>query len=371
MGEKVAINAANGSASATIPLPLSPGRSGFGPKLALGYSSGAGNGPFGFGWSLDTPAITRKTDKGLPRYADGEESDVFLVPVLDGKGERQSLSRTVWGTPYLIHFYRPRIEGLYARIERWTEVATGLSHWRSISRDNVSTLYGYDAASRVSDPADPTHVFAWHFSRSWDSRGNLMVHDYVREDGAGIDTTTAHEVNRSPAARAAQIYLKAIRWTGDAPYLPDWIAAAAPALPAKWAMQAVIDYGDHGASAPTATPDQPWPVRPDPFSTRRPGFELRTYRRARRVLMFHSFPGEASADSDLLVSSLDLSFSDEVAPADPRNPVYTFIASATHTGYRRDGAALVRRSLPVLEFDYSKPVIGSEVLALDRDSLAD
>jgi Salmonella virulence plasmid 65kDa B protein len=210
MGEKVAVNAANGSASATIPVPLGPGRGGFGPKLALGYSSGAGNGPFGFGWSLDTPTITRKTDKGLPRYDDGGESDVFilsgaedLVPVLDAKGERQSLSRTVWGTAYLIHFYRPRIEGLYARIERWTEVATGLSHWRSISRDNVSTLYGYDTASRVSNPADPTHVFAWHISRSWDARGNLMVHDYIREDGAGIDTTSAHEANRSPAARAA------------------------------------------------------------------------------------------------------------------------------------------------------------------------
>jgi RHS repeat-associated protein len=378
MGEKVAVNAANGSASATIPLPLSPGRSSFGPKLALGYSSGAGNGPFGFGWSLDTPAITRKTDKGLPRYDDAGESDVFvlggaedLVPVLDATGKRQSLSRTVWGAAYLIHIYRPRIEGLYARIERWTEVASGLSHWRSISRDNVSTLYGYDAASRVSDPADPTHVFAWHISRSWDSRGNLMVHDYVREDGAGIDTATSHEANRSPAARAAQIYLKAIRWTGDASYLPDWTAAAEPALPANWAMQAVIDYGDHGASPPTPTPDQPWPVRPDPFSNRRPGFELRTYRRARRVMMFHSFPDEASAGRDLLTSSLDLTFSDEVAPVDPRNPVYTFIASATHTGYRLDGASFISRSLPPLEFDYSTPVIGSEVLPLDRDSLAD
>lgn len=32
------------------------------------------NGPFGFGWSLALPAITRKTDKGLPRYRDAEES---------------------------------------------------------------------------------------------------------------------------------------------------------------------------------------------------------------------------------------------------------------------------------------------------------
>ena len=35
--------------------------------LSLAYDSGAGNGPFGFGWRLSLPSITRKTDKGLPR----------------------------------------------------------------------------------------------------------------------------------------------------------------------------------------------------------------------------------------------------------------------------------------------------------------
>jgi hypothetical protein len=48
----------------------SPGRGGIGPALSLTYDSGAGNGVFGLGWRLSTPAITRKTDKGLPRYVD-------------------------------------------------------------------------------------------------------------------------------------------------------------------------------------------------------------------------------------------------------------------------------------------------------------
>ena len=61
----------------SVPLAVSPGRSGFGPQLALSYDSGAGNGPFGFGWSLSLPSITRKTDKGLPTYQDADESDVF------------------------------------------------------------------------------------------------------------------------------------------------------------------------------------------------------------------------------------------------------------------------------------------------------
>ena len=63
----------------TVPLPVSPGRGGFGPQLTLSYDSGSGNGPFGFGWSLSIPAITRKTDKGLPQYCDAEESDIFLL----------------------------------------------------------------------------------------------------------------------------------------------------------------------------------------------------------------------------------------------------------------------------------------------------
>src|SRR5690242_21488988 len=73
IGEKFAANPVTGTGSMTVPIATSPGRSGFGPQLSLSYDSGSGNGPFGFGWSLSLPAITRKTDKGLPRYGDAEE----------------------------------------------------------------------------------------------------------------------------------------------------------------------------------------------------------------------------------------------------------------------------------------------------------
>src|SRR5438874_8735942 len=79
MGEKFAANPVTGTGSMSVPIATSPGRSGFGPQLALSYDSGAGNGPFGFGWSLSLPSITRKTDKGLARYQDAEESDVFIL----------------------------------------------------------------------------------------------------------------------------------------------------------------------------------------------------------------------------------------------------------------------------------------------------
>jgi hypothetical protein len=61
--EKFEVNAANGTASFNIPLPVSPGRNGFSPSLALSYSSGGGNSPFGLGWSVGYPMIQRKSDK--------------------------------------------------------------------------------------------------------------------------------------------------------------------------------------------------------------------------------------------------------------------------------------------------------------------
>jgi hypothetical protein len=78
IGEKFAANPVTGTGALTVPLTVSPGRSGFGPHLSLSYDSGAGNGPFGFGWSLSLPSITRKTDKGLPEYRDAE-SDVYVL----------------------------------------------------------------------------------------------------------------------------------------------------------------------------------------------------------------------------------------------------------------------------------------------------
>jgi hypothetical protein len=44
VGEKFAANPVTGTDSMTVPIAVSPGRSGFVPQLALSYDSGAGNG---------------------------------------------------------------------------------------------------------------------------------------------------------------------------------------------------------------------------------------------------------------------------------------------------------------------------------------
>ena len=150
--EKFVANPVTGTGSMSVPITTSPGRSGFGPQLSLSDDSGAPNGPFGFGWNLSLPSITRKTDKGLPQYRDAEESDVFilsgaedLVPVLvetEVSWEPETVPpREIDGSTCTIGRYRPRIEGLFARIERWTNQADPTdTFWRSISKDNITAL---------------------------------------------------------------------------------------------------------------------------------------------------------------------------------------------------------------------------------------
>ena len=118
-------------------------------------------------------------------------------------------------------------------------------------------------------------------------------------------------------------------------------------------------------------PDEPgtWPARRDPFSSYRAGFEVRTYRNCQRVLMFHHFPGEEGVGSDCLVRSTDLTYSHEQNPTDARNPVYTFLTAVTQTGYKRDGAGYLKRSLPPVEFEYSLPIVQDRVEEVDPQSL--
>ncbi|WP_368969522.1 SpvB/TcaC N-terminal domain-containing protein, partial [Pseudomonas neuropathica] len=108
MGEKFAADPVNGTGSMSVPIATSPGRSGFGPQLSINYNSGAANGPFGFGWNLSLPVVSRKTEKGLPQYGAAQEPDIFmlsgaedLVPVLlrvDNDWVREVLPpRTVYG----------------------------------------------------------------------------------------------------------------------------------------------------------------------------------------------------------------------------------------------------------------------------------
>ena len=386
MGEKFAANPVTGTGSMTVPIATSPGRSGFGPQLSLSYDSGSGNGPFGLGWSLGLPSITRKTDKGLPQYRDAEESDEFilsdaedLVPVLvpDGQGHwgpEVVPPRTVGGNTYTLQRYRPRIEGLFVRIERWTNQADPEDvFWRSISKDNVTTWYGTTEESRIADPTDKTRIFSWLICESHDDKGNLVVYTYKPEDSTQVELCQAHEKNRTEQSRSANRYPKRIRYGNHTPYFPQLLATQPwPTLPGdkQWFFEVVFDYGEHEPHAPTPDEAGLWDYRKDPFSSYRAGFELRTYRLCQRILMFHHFPNEPAVGQDCLVRSTDLTYAYEQTPADPRNPIHSVLTAVTQSGYTRQAnQSYLKKSLPPLEFAYSQATIHDHVHVVDAASV--
>lgn len=68
IGEKFQANPVTGTGSMSVPIAISPGRSGFAQQLVLSYDSRSGNGAFSLGWDVGLPSISRKTQKGLPQY---------------------------------------------------------------------------------------------------------------------------------------------------------------------------------------------------------------------------------------------------------------------------------------------------------------
>ncbi|PYP93667.1 MAG: toxin, partial [Candidatus Angelobacter sp. Gp1-AA117] len=371
IGEKFAMNPVTGTASFSVPIFASPGRSGFGPKLTLSYDSGAGNGPFGLGWHLAIPSITRKTSKGLPQYQDQQESDVFLisdaedlVPELVSEGAgwvRKDRIEAAGGQCFEVRCYRPRIEGLFARIEKWRSTATGETHWRSISRDNITSLYGRTPQSRIADPEAANRVFQWMLERSWDDKGNAIIYQYKQEE-LPLGRRRLADRHRSHSHAQANIYLEQILYGNRVPCLvkPDIQDIDFDPNPQAWLFELAFDYAkDHDPAQPCHT-NVPWSVRQDPFSTYNATFEVRTWRLCHRVLMFHRF--EELCPNPYLVRSTDFTFEE--------NPIATYLVSATQSGYRWDGCQYQKKSYPAVEFDYERlPAFNSEVQELDATSL--
>jgi len=389
IGETFQPNLFSGTGNYSIPMVISPGRNGFGPTFSLQYSSGNGNGPFGLGWQLSIPRITRKTEKGLPQY---KESDVFvmsgaedLVPCLQkvvdsSSGETKWVPEDPINHPFhTVYRYRPRTEGLFARIERWENNATHEVHWRATTKDNVTSIYGSTSASRIADPVNGQRVYEWLLQETFDATGNHILYEYARDNpqlytngdpDVGLDAI--FEQNR----KATQLYIRRIYYGNFPDPLLDehWNAVTYPDGTQigharggrRYAFEVVFDYGDWDIPTkdphPSAMPEgeqelfgpdpssslanNPVPMRQDCFSNFRARFEIRTLRCCRRVLMFHHF---AELGSPTLVRSTDFEYRN-----DP-DTLLSFLTTVTVTGYQKDASGAYKSaSMPPVTFQYSE-----------------
>ncbi|HEX6036380.1 SpvB/TcaC N-terminal domain-containing protein [Longimicrobium sp.] len=309
IGETFSPDLHTGTGNVTLPISLPAGRGGFGPNLSLAYSTGAGNGPFGLGWSVSVPAITRKTSRGVPRYRDGAAGtpDTFI---LSGAEE---LVRTDGGEDPAVRRYRPRTEGLFAEIEHHLASDT----WEVRGRDGLISRYGGTGANgvraAVADPDRDGRTFAWHLAETVDPFGNRIVYEYADDRGG-----------QAPF-RWCQLYLDRIRW---------------------------IDHAHGGAEGFLASVRFVYADRPDPFSERRAGFEVRTRRRCARIDV------ATHADGERPLRSYQLEYLDEPGPLArhpdravhlPRNGV-SLLAAVTVHGF----SETTSETLPPVEFAYTR-----------------
>jgi RHS repeat-associated protein len=301
IGETFSPDLHTGTGNFTVPIALPSGRNGFQPQLNLVYSTGNGNGPFGLGWSLSIPGISRKTSRGIPRYAD--ESDTFLL-----SGAEDLVPIT--GTPGTTR-YRPRTEGLFARIEHRRDPQT--DHWEVRSKDGLVSRYGTPLSIRgdpavVANPENRSQIFNWKLSETKDSFGNTIRYDYERQSGDTADHLWD------------QLYLKRIRYA-------DYTDPEAG--DEKFLISVIFNYEE----------------RPDPFSDYRPGFEIRTTRRCTTIEL------RTHADRERLVRTYRLIYLDQRGLPSEQLPLNAASLLSQVVVEGHDGDLL--ESLPALEFGYT------------------
>lgn len=373
--QKFTVNAVNGTSSFSIPLPVAASR-GVAPALSLSYNSGSGNGIFGLGWNLSLPSIKRKTNKELPQYQDYIDSDTYLfseaedlVPEYqkepDGSFSKdiddQFIIRETDSPDNLwrIRYYKPRIEGLFARIERWTEKTTGEIKWRVTTKENITTLFGWSSAARIADPIKGLRVYEWLPELVMDDKGNCAHYLYKAEDDAGFDPALLHNKNRYKGGNITytNLYPDKILYGNKTPYKQH----DALLTDTDYMFQTVFDYGQYDLNAPFGISGD-WAFRNDPFSEYKAGFEIRTTRLCRRVLQFHYFPELTGGSA--LVKSMDFAY------ADNGNQGFTFLKTATSQGYIKlsDGSYSAKQ-LPDIEFTYETHQWNNEVKSIDLTDL--
>lgn len=328
IGETFSPDLHSGTGNFTVPIALPPGRGGFQPQLNLVYSTGSAGGPFGFGWGLSVPGVTRKTAKGVPHYDDAKDTFILsgaedLVPVERVEGRTR---------------YQPRTEGLFARIDHHRTADN--NYWEVQSRDGLVSRYGtprppgadrtWQDDAVLANPVRSNRVFAWSLTETLDSFGNRIVYTYERDTG---ETESRHW---------DQLYLKQIRYVD----FEDARGAEQFLVSVTFEYQDLPERYDEGGAAGK---------RIYPFSDYRAGFEVRTRKRCKRILV------RTHAGQDRLVRTYELVYLDERVTAGdlpevvlPLNGV-SLLSLIRVAGHDESQEAPDRRTqaLPPLEFGYT------------------
>ncbi|NTW07702.1 MAG: insecticidal toxin complex protein, partial [Syntrophaceae bacterium] len=195
----------------------------------------------------------------------------------------------------------------------------------------------------------------------FDDKGNCTHYIYKREDDKGFDTSLLHNRNRieNENITYTNLYLEKVLYGNKTPY-----KNFGDAYPSEtdYLFQTVFDYGEYDADAPYAK-IKDWDFRKDAFSEYKAGFEIRTTRLCKRVLLFHYFtelPGGSA-----LVKSINFLYDT------PDEADFAFLKSITAYGYiKKPDGTYTNKNLPPAEFEYQKHDWNKDIKFISPDDLA-
>jgi YD repeat-containing protein len=291
MGETFNADFFSGTGNYSFPIQITEAR-GFQPQLQLNYNSGNGNGSIGLGFSLSLSKISRRTEKGIPKYND---SDIFLfdgeelVPVLNEKDktwfrdERNEISKA---ENWVARKYVPRIQTNFLLIEFWINNDNKQCYWKVTTKENVTSIYGKFLTAQIANPSDPSLVFEWLIEESIDANGNKILYTYKKENNESLLSTEGE----GKIVSNANVYLESIKYGN---YFDE-------TKKEEFAFELIVDYGERNVSDKVLVqpncnlydPDKSWDLRKDAFSSFKSGFDIRTQRLCRHILLFYHFKGE-------------------------------------------------------------------------------
>ena len=169
-GQTFAANPQTGTGSYAIPIHAPPGHAGLAPAISLSYSTHAGNGVAGLGWSLGLASVARRTDRGLPSYQDELDRFALQGDELVQVGPKR---------------FRHRIERRFARVEHLKQ--DGEDFWSVVEPSGTRVLYGLEPDHRLHDGYG--RIASWFPSKKQDVHGNEVTFQYERDGGNDVRLT--------------------------------------------------------------------------------------------------------------------------------------------------------------------------------------
>lgn len=221
----------SGAATYTIPLWVTPGTAGMQPNLSLKYSSHAGSGIAGFGWSLDGVLKISRLPATLAQdgFVDGvnyNDSDRFALD-----GQRLILVTGTYGADGAE--YRTEIDS-FSRVVSYGQFGSGPARFRVWTKDGLILDFGNPSDGSRSDctvdAVDNQGIRSWNARRISDASGNYMDFYYAKDTANGIHLIDRIEYTGNQSAGFAKYASVKFEYEDRADIFKGYVCGALSAM---------------------------------------------------------------------------------------------------------------------------------------------